>query len=67
VRCQVIAKTIMHPKALQVMSGVAVLIADGTFNESNDFDSTRKRRNHSNTQGEGGSSSARSIVLLTRS
>jgi hypothetical protein len=32
----------MHPKALLVMRGVAVLIADGAFNESNDFDSTRK-------------------------
>ena len=54
VRCEAIAKTIMHPKALQVMSGVAVLIADGACNESNDLESIRKRCNHSSSKGEGG-------------
>jgi hypothetical protein len=39
VRCRAIAKTIMHPKALKVMSGVVVLIADGMRNESNHLDS----------------------------
>ena len=62
VRCEAIAKTIMHPKALQVMSGVAVLIADGACNESNDLESVRKRCNHSSSKGEGGSSSASSRV-----
>jgi hypothetical protein len=42
VRFQAIAKTIMYPKTLLVMSGVSgvmVLIADGTLHESNGFES----------------------------
>jgi hypothetical protein len=53
----------MHPKALQVMSGVAVLIADGACNAFNDLESIRKRCNHSSSKGDGGSSSASSIVV----
>ena len=41
---------------------MAVLIADGACNESNDLESIRKRCNHSSSKGEGGSSSASSIV-----
>jgi hypothetical protein len=48
-RCRAIAKTIIRPKALQVMSGVAVLIADSTPNECSAIESTWKTCNHSNT------------------
>ena len=41
---------------------MAVLISDGAWNDSNDLESIRKRCNHSSSVGEGGSSSASSMV-----
>jgi hypothetical protein len=51
----------MHPKALQVMSGVAVRIADGAWNDSNDLESVRKRYNHSSSKGEGGIAAVQAV------
>ena len=48
----------MYPKALQVVSGVAVLIADGAASDSSHFDSARGRCNQRSAKGGGGSSSS---------
>ena len=58
VRCQAIAKPIMYAKTSQVM--VKWRSLSPTVLSANPTISTRKRCNHSNTQGEGGSSSASS-------